>query len=485
ECGQTSCYRAGGQLRSLGARLRIHYIPGNHDRLVNVFPSLRARVRQLLNLAGEPRSPFAHVLEWPAYGVRVRHGHEYDKANFPIAFDGLHEPTEEHYAAPVLGDFVTVELATRLALAFRGYYARELRQAGPEGDAFRRIYLALTEFDDVRPASAFPTYVAKEVGRGSDWVFARLRPAIEDTLVAATQSEFFLREATRLGFAQFFEGAAGFQLRLAIANASPHQLSQLIANMSRFQDAPGPAPADIAALESGLLEGQPLCVIAGHTHKPGQVAIPGRPEHAACFVDSGTWRTRMEQGVAETFGRFRSYTIVFCYRAEEWASSRVRTFETWTGHLVGEAFGSYSGRDVSDRFGASTPSQRRLQFTHVDVVGIDEGETAQGAELELDFGVDDRALELRRNRVYDGERIQLDEAFSVWADPALDGEVWGWGKERDLGNTIVDRDDPLSFAVAYLERRSDGSFADLKAPGELHLVRLPKNHLVLGYRWVD
>ena len=138
-------------------RVTPHYLPGNHDRLTQVWPSTRKRVRELLSVSvPDLAAPFQHQLEWnhaAGYGVRIRHGHEYDSANFSEVFDPQHPSDSSAYQKPVFGDYATIDIATRLAVAFRVFYAPELRAPGLLGDQYRRIYAALTEFDDVRPQS--------------------------------------------------------------------------------------------------------------------------------------------------------------------------------------------------------------------------------------------------------------------------------------------------------------------------------------------
>jgi hypothetical protein len=43
--------------------LRLHYLLGNHDRLINATPAIRRKARELLGMpASDERSPYVHVL---------------------------------------------------------------------------------------------------------------------------------------------------------------------------------------------------------------------------------------------------------------------------------------------------------------------------------------------------------------------------------------------------------------------------------------
>ena len=68
----------------LGFDVTYRYLPGNHDRLVNLHEDLRAEIRAELLDESNPENPrFDNVYDASAtYGVFVRHGHEYDDCNF-------------------------------------------------------------------------------------------------------------------------------------------------------------------------------------------------------------------------------------------------------------------------------------------------------------------------------------------------------------------------------------------------------------------
>lgn len=472
-----SCGDDVGGMLSIGAPIRVHYIPGNHDRLANGWPRLRSRVRELLCIEGNATAPFPHVLDFgEGYGVKIRHGHEYEPSNFGGSWRPGGEPEPSNYAAPTLGDYATIDLAARLAVSFRARYARELRQPGLAGELYRKLYLSLTEFDDVRPASALPGYLADAVGNVGTEGFAILRPILRGAFDAARGDAFFIEQARRLGISKYFEGPLGELFDQAIRNLSPAWLPKLMAAMARESET-AEAPASWAAREAGVVDGHVQVVIAGHTHKPGHVALPA-PGEAACFIDSGTWRTRIDEGIGGAFGRLRSYTMVFCYHASERRGDEQRRFETWTGHLTGDTYGPYStSRD------ASSSEVVDVVFTELHVGKVDEGDTADGAELTVFFGVDAAGLSLSRSGVRDGDRIGLDpNLHRVCADSALDGELWCWGVERDLGDSVLDRDDPLPWAVDFLPREPGARAFARGTSGELLAVNARGSELRLSYR---
>lgn len=447
--------RRGAVRRLSDIPLIPHYIPGNHDRLAQCWPSTRQRVRELLCIPTENaqlRARFPHQLEWShqaGYGVRVRHGHEYDPSNFSEAFDPAQQPSDEAYEKPALGDYVTVEVATRLAVAFRAHYARELRKPGAEGEPYRRIYAAVTEFDDVRPQSKLVRYLVETLGLREGTTLAILRPVLRDVFDTALSDSYFMSEA----------GPALTQF----AGKGLVELLTLVERFGRGSERAG--PAQVARKEPGLDTGEVSLIVAGHTHEPDHVALPGRKlawglRDEAYFLDSGTWRTRIDAGEGGAFGRLRSYTMIFCYHDDELRSGERRRFETWTGHLQAEDYGPVLSREIV--FAARSPMQV-VRCLSCRVQHVDEGETADGAELVLTFGVDGSGQQLAFRGVHDGDTLAFPEGTLLAVDPALDGELWCYGVEQDLGGSLLDRDDPLPWAVAFLERVGEREAAPFRA----------------------
>lgn len=99
---------------------------------------------------------------------------------------------------------------------------------------------------------------------------------------------------------------------------------------------------------------------------------------------------------------------------------------------------------------------------------VDEGETHDGAELVLYLGVDGIGDKYRFDNVHDNTTLTLPDVAVVKVDPVLDGEVWCFGVEEDLGDSMLDRDDPMPWAVGFLPRVSHEANAAF-APGRVEL----------------
>lgn len=398
-----------------GSDIPVHlsYLPGNHDRLVNLWPSTRARVRTLLGLPASDL-PFPHVLDFPlaagGAGVRVRHGHEFDRPNIATR-DGRPD-----YDAPSLGDYVTLDIAGRLATAFRVRYARELRAEGGPGDALRELFMALTEFDDVRPPSLLVAYLAERAKAERPEVARLLRPVLAEVYDAASR-DAWLREATRGTLGGTLLTPPFAWLARHVWNHVPDiLLAAIIRFLARFDARHvNPALLEGAAHEPGLGERFDV-VVTGHTHEPTLLPLrsPGRTE--AWFVNAGTWRSRV-RAAHQAWGLLRACTMVFCFDIDEAARSRDgRRVEMWSGFRTATRIGAYRDPVVL----AEPGPVRQLVLREVDVPR-DAGR--EGGPMRLEVGVDGASVVREGVRLRGGATLDLGGA-TLPLDPDLDGEVW-------------------------------------------------------------
>lgn len=455
--------------------ISVHYLPGNHDRLANAWGSVRAEIRRLLGLP-ESEAPFPVRLDFTAagianYGVRVRHGHEYDPPNFTHSSDRKPALTVDWpgYLAPAFGDYITVDVATRLALAFRARYAAAMRSSS--GERLRQLYLALLEFDDVRPASLLVDYLVQQMGAHRRSTFELLRPVLRDALETAVADPFFMEYARK--------HLPGILLQLVpelLKNLSAETIERAVRLLVETSGKPAKSPAEQARADLDPEGGFDL-IIGGHTHVPELVSLPSRPAGPpALYLNSGTWRTTLPAGV-ESFGRLRAYTYVFCYSAAEQTAEHAdgRRFESWTGHLSSDAIGPYD--EPAKTLAPAATGVRQLRFTTLEVLDIQK--EWRGAELRVNLGVDDQPHTQEWSRVRPGITYAI-ERPPLPLDPRLDGEVWFHGKELDLGTSILNPDDPLPWGIHRLARDPDtGQFQS--GPGMLNLKGLRNTHLRLYF----
>lgn len=320
------------------------YVPGNHDRLCNLYPSLRRKAREALGMP-ESDEPFPKVLLEPEYGVYGRHGHEFDPYNYeghPV-FGGLGEgPAEEKaYLDMPIGDVIASEFASRLPVLVRHHVS----DAGPKGDTLVHKF---RELFDVRPLAAVV-----------DWLdLQRLRqPAPLEKAINTSMQECaedfgnipFVREWINKhdDWRNPFDDADKLQMLFGLLQKIDFTRMQTALNMakggSESHEAhyPEMAQRDFAHLDTDPdLRGRILYTVYGHTHSPTQAAVGvvrgGKEERYRVYINTGTWRPSHRHALDNTgFVTWNNLTVTYVYKPGEITSDGTRpqhpTFETWTG----------------------------------------------------------------------------------------------------------------------------------------------------------
>jgi UDP-2,3-diacylglucosamine pyrophosphatase LpxH len=287
--------------------LEVEYVLGNHDRLLSSAPAARARVRAAFGMKGGD-APFPETQVFPREGVLAYHGHVVDQL--------CHEPGG---AAP-LGDIVAAELIVRFPAEIR----RRLAVDDPR----------LDEIDDVRPVLAVPSWVHGLAEEGS----GDLKPVVVRVwreLVEEFLDNPFVRDWMREHHGRYkLDFAQRVRLLLALsARAKPRdepRLTALYYLLMRIVDARFARTA-VKRLEEREHRGLRY-VVNGHTHFAGMRPLGLVNGQAACYFNTGTWRTLHQLGnVARGRPAFLAYDaaayLVF-YAPEDGSD---RAFEFWQG----------------------------------------------------------------------------------------------------------------------------------------------------------
>jgi UDP-2,3-diacylglucosamine pyrophosphatase LpxH len=338
-------------------KIEIIYLPGNHDRLVNAWPETRRKVRELLGIPVQD-APFAHELvyahqeEGARYGVLIRHGHEYDRFNFVDARPS--ESKAERYLRSPLGDVLALEVGAALSFRFRQRYAEQMARP-VAGEVYRRLYLALLDFDDVRPDHTTFEYlthalnrIRTEFGAHLDEEVAELmRPILHESCNVILKNPFFKRKGTPW-LSRFLTTRGMVAHLLWLLNVVPaSKLVSLVKMALRLKGFVEKAePATHAAGETVFQKGEIDLVIAGHTHHPTQVPLECPDARTGYFLDTGTWRTLIYDGPGNVFGHLKSLSYVAVHQQSELTNGR--RFDTWTGHLASSRYGTYDHLVSSD-----------------------------------------------------------------------------------------------------------------------------------------
>jgi UDP-2,3-diacylglucosamine pyrophosphatase LpxH len=320
--------------------IAIHYVPGNHDRLVNATPQLRQRVRELLGTSGTERFP--HVVLFNNPGVLIRHGHEYDVNNFASDLQDLTtippDLPETMYSAAPFGDFVTIDVAVRLPHLWRAHYGdRQII-----GDRIlSALYLRLLQFDDVRPQSALLDFLLDDsAGQFAvEEAWERLLPVLQELLDGIHGQSFFrawLRERAQPWTPVLLDVARLLLEMGGARNAPAREITRRLSHMFLGSDAEG--PERFAAREELVHTGQVRMVLAGHTHSPQVSLIAADAREERFYINTGTWRTRIPAtDDRRTFGHMKALTYVMLFAADEdpdraGPNAEFGSFDYWTGY---------------------------------------------------------------------------------------------------------------------------------------------------------
>lgn len=328
-----------GKLENFPAQVRLHYFPGNHDRLVNATPAIREKVRELLGLTTKG-DPFEHQLQFHDPRVLVRHGHEYDPYNFSVD----HSATDPfpsalsvaEYDNATFGDFITVNVASRLPYLFRQEYGANQLLSDPD---LRRLYIRLLEFDDVRPQSALVDFLLSTPGSRLEKGWKYLEPVARKLLDEICDHPIFRDWLNKLKkrdpiVVRAIDTLLDTKLwRLGLK----FSVIQFIArHATRNEDCQGPEV--FAAREKLIQDGTVRFMIAGHTHKPNVAFIDGSNHFERYYIDTGTWRWRFLPATdRSSFGGLKSLTFVSVYASTEdigkaaESGGKVESFDYWSG----------------------------------------------------------------------------------------------------------------------------------------------------------
>lgn len=328
--------------------VQLHYILGNHDRLVNATPATRGKARELLGLDGGELSLAHHFIFHDDSGqpfCLVRHGHEYDPMNFSVDVHELNliptEFPEAVYGKAPLGDIITVELGSALPAYFLEEYGEEQILANPNLTA---LYERLMAFDDVRPTTAQLSYLFYTPGVRKRETWAILQPCFQRAINALSDNDLFLekiRTASSIKKSQRLILTGIMSLDLLSAGIPYWMVKRLMKMVSKKIKLRSQTKwAKREALIQDPLTGC-KCVISGHTHFPEVSLMSAKKGDERYYINTGTWRdmvpaTKKFKG----FGKLNAITKVIVFKPE--ASAETDNARDWSFHyLSGVSYGMH------------------------------------------------------------------------------------------------------------------------------------------------
>lgn len=310
-----------------GSQIIFEYLPGNHDRLINLHPELRKRAKaELLGQSNPNDAEFGHVYRSNEYGVLIRHGHEYDRSNFAgnIPEKGVFNVDPAGYAQAPLGDYATIDIAAGLAFEYRRLHEDDIKSGN---QVHRFIYFKLLEFDDLRPQSDMVDFLQVKTPDDID-VWKYLTPIADNVVKKALNSKFLRSKLGTWGKI------------LPLAKWLPTKLlpTKSIITLISSMHSDGPQPWQYAQREEPLNTSAGRYVVAGHTHSPCVEFLKHRDNdgNEVFFFDTGTWRQQIRKCKADsTFASAKALTYVIFYSSREdlhhTKGAKGYSFDYWSG----------------------------------------------------------------------------------------------------------------------------------------------------------
>jgi UDP-2,3-diacylglucosamine pyrophosphatase LpxH len=304
-------------LRDLVAsdKLRLSYLLGNHDRLLSYAPKSRRAIWKAMTGRDESVD-FAREQVFADHGVLAHHGHTGDFICY--GRDG---------AAPI-GDAIGLELIVRFPILLK----QRLDVEDPE---------ELEDIDDVRPVYAVPAWV-RQLGQNRRGLIGPLQQTweqlVEEFLGNAFVSGWMKAQKRVLSF------DPGTKLRLLLELSTGRimgktQDKRMTHLYKLFQHSFDGRFAARAAERLGDRRSRGLrYVVNGHSHFPSMTPLGNVDGQAACYFNTGTWRTVHQIGThasgRPTFLAYDAMTYLVFYPDGD---SLGRDYEWWTGAMVGRS----------------------------------------------------------------------------------------------------------------------------------------------------
>ncbi len=304
--------------------VRIHYIPGNHDRLLNASRRIRNRTRSFLGMVPSDL-PFENQYLHRTNGetkILIRHGHEYDAANFgadvrlwpeiPTLIDKM------YYDRPCFGDIVTTEIAAKLPILFKEYYTEKDILVDKDLSV---MFQRLIDFDNVRPANALINFLFSTPGLSMRDVWELIEPVFVKMLDDLVFYPEIGKQIITYGGMKGFSAAslkALLKTRFWRRGLPFWMIKTLLSPVSRRSKI-GDQSEIILKEECLRKPNSPVrCIVSGHTHNPTVQLMKIEKGIETYYINTGTFRNIITATPnLRDFGRLRSKARVLIFKQGE------------------------------------------------------------------------------------------------------------------------------------------------------------------------
>ena len=337
--------------RALGrdVPVKLIYVVGNHDRLCNLYPSVRDELRRIMGLTVDRHT--ANVIsayEWwylyeyvdEQYGVYARHGHQFD----PWNFGGGNDLTRAGYLKVPVGDVISTEFAVNLPRTLNS-----LRHKYPVvNDGF---ITNLKEVDNVRPFNRIIEWFyykmkqedSEQLRRALDETFdIVLREFLSVNLVQQWRSpqthwDEVLRAASHPWLRRVVDTVTGWTNTEDLLQLLLPSLERAAYSQEALEKYATAAYHEKSWRENGNLR----FVVYGHTHRPALQPLDGEGDREVLYLNTGTWRGHIYRTLpldkSADFVKLKQMTYLCFYHAGEDRGGKEQgtvSFDVWTGHKL-------------------------------------------------------------------------------------------------------------------------------------------------------
>lgn len=322
--------------------VEIIYTPGNHDRLCNLYPSVRDTLKKILGLTinndtvtGDWKYRYDFIDA--DYGVYARHGHQFDDWNYA---EGQENGEARSLQAPI-GDVLTTEFAVKIP-----YMLNSLRGEYPDiaKDDFDKLVEHVKDIDNIRPLSKVIEWIGYRIKREDN---ARVREALDRAFKQTVKelldidfirnSKTYKNRALRIAS----NSLVSWLPKIFVDTFGAEKLLPFIMGMSDEPADPGKGPLAIAAYNEPVWrkDDKIQFILYGHTHAPLQIPLDNKDEKEIIYLNTGTWRNRIIKTVEldqpSDFIELKSMSYAVFYKRDDEDMSGKKpgtvSFDVWTG----------------------------------------------------------------------------------------------------------------------------------------------------------
>ncbi|MBI3585336.1 MAG: metallophosphoesterase [Nitrospinae bacterium] len=329
----------------LDTDVEIIYTPGNHDRLCNLYPSVRDKIKNILGLTVNTNTAIGYSnRDWKYrydfidenYGIYARHGHQFDEWNYAV---GSEDEAIRNLEVSI-GDLMTTEFAVKFPYilnSLRGQYS------DIDDNTFKELVEHVKDIDNIRPIKRVIDWIDYRIKKESD---LRVRGAL-DKAFKQVAKEFFdidfvknSRTYRNMWLRIASNPFISYLTKSAIDIGGAENMLPILMGLSDEPADPEKGLLVKAAYDESVWRNNKgiQFVLYGHTHAPLQIPMDNLNGKEVLYINTGTWRNRITKTIEldqpPDFIELKTMTYAIFYRRDEdmgGKQSNTVSFDVWTG----------------------------------------------------------------------------------------------------------------------------------------------------------